>query len=75
MRRLVVPSGDDAPALRARGVQRRRNVAGDHAQLRVHAVVRRVVGLHRQERARADMKRDAHDWTPRASRAATSSGV
>ena len=49
--------GDDAPAARAHGVERRRRLGGNLAALEVHLVVGGVVGLHRQERAGADVQR------------------
>ena len=48
---------DDPPALGARGIERRGGLSGNRAEFGVHLVAFGVVGLHRQERAGADMQR------------------
>ena len=51
--------GDDAAAARARRVERRGGRRVEPAPFRVHGVAGGVVDLHRQERAGADMQRQA----------------
>ena len=53
----VVPTATMRPPARARGIERRGRLGGDLAPFGVHAVLGRVVGLHRQEGAGADVQR------------------
>ena len=66
---------NDAAAGGARRVEGVGGFGGDLAPFGVHAVLGRVLGLHRQEGAGADVQRDEWREMPRASSAASSAGV